>query len=40
MKKYYESPEIEIDKFSASASVFTVSGGWGEGGDEYDGDDF
>ncbi|MCM1285569.1 MAG: hypothetical protein NC213_02115 [Acetobacter sp.] len=35
MKKYYETPELEIEKFSVAPSVFTTStsSGWGEGGD-------
>lgn len=35
MKKVYESPEVEIEKYTISCAV-TTSGGWGEGGDEYD----
>lgn len=38
MKRSYESPELEIEKFSMAPSVLTESTepGWGEGGDEYE----
>lgn len=37
MKKIYESPEVEIEKFTLTPSVFTDSTnpGWGEGGEDY-----
>lgn len=34
MKKVYESPEIEIEKYTIACAVTTS--GWGEGSDEYD----
>lgn len=34
MKKVYESPEVEIEKYTIACAVTTSS--WGEGGDEYD----
>ncbi len=39
MKRIYEEPFIEIEKFTVASTVITAStteGGWGEGGDEYE----
>lgn len=31
MKRCYEPPVLEIEKFTEKPSVFTASTGWGEG---------
>lgn len=38
MKKVYDAPLIEVEKFTVTSSVITAStgSGWGEGGDEYE----
>ncbi|GEM_PF-4983082 len=42
MKKLYDSPEMDIDKFSIRNCVITESPneGWGGNGDDYGDDDF
>lgn len=41
MKRMYESPELEIEKFTIRCdNTLSDGAGIGAGGDEYEGDDF
>lgn len=38
MKKLYETPLLEIEKFSVANSVLTASSGWEDGNTDLEGD--